>query len=79
MTRIGVGNAAARTYHPVMPSWAPPLVALAVLAAIFAIGAVAQRYLHAPESWDADFRRKLSRWDGLVPVWVQEEARSRRS
>jgi hypothetical protein len=65
-------------YHPLVPGWAPPLVALAVLAVIVAIGAVAQRYLHTEESWDADFRRKLSRWDGLVPVWVQEEARSRR-
>lgn len=61
-----------------MPPWAPPLVALAVLTAIVAVGALAQRYLHPVESWDADFRRKLSRWDGLVPVWVQEEARSRR-
>lgn len=65
-------------YHPLVPSWAPPLVALAVLAVIVTVGALAQRYLHEPESWDADFRRKLSRWDGLVPVWVQEEARSRR-
>jgi len=45
---------------------------------IFAVGVVAQRYLPTEESWDADFRRKLARWDGLVPVWVQEEARARR-
>lgn len=61
-----------------MPGWAPPLVALAVLMTIFAIGVVAQRFLPVEESWDADFRRKLARWDGLVPVWVQEEARARR-
>jgi hypothetical protein len=65
-------------YHPQVPSWAPPLVALAVLAVIVGLGTIAQRYVHAPESWDDDFRRKLARWDGLVPVWVQEEARSRR-
>jgi hypothetical protein len=73
-----LAEAGGEAYHPLVPSWAPPLVALAVLAVIVAVGAVAQRYLHTPESWDADFRRKLSRWDGLVPVWVQEEARSRR-
>lgn len=61
-----------------MPGWAPPLVALAVLMVILTVGAVAQRVLPTEESWDADFRRKLARWDGLVPVWVQEEARARR-
>jgi hypothetical protein len=45
---------------------------------ILTVGAVAQRVLPTEESWDADFRRKLARWDGLVPVWVQEEARARR-
>jgi hypothetical protein len=61
-----------------VPPWAPPLVALAVLTAIFALGLLAQRLVDQDESWEADFRRKLQRWDGLVPVWVQEEARSRR-
>jgi hypothetical protein len=61
-----------------VPTWAPPLVAFAVLMVIFAIGALAQRYADPPLSWDDDFRRKLRNWDGLLPVWVQEEARSRR-
>jgi len=74
-----LAGAGAEAYHPLVPGWAPPLVALAVLTVILVAGAVAQRHLHAPRRWDADFRRQLSRWDGLVPVWVQEEARSRRS
>ena len=76
--RPGVAEPPPSAYYRRMPAWAPPLVAVVVLMAILALGAVAQRLFDEPESWDADFRRKLHRWDGLVPVWVQDEARRRR-
>jgi len=75
----GVAGGRDPPYHRPVPTWAPPLVAFAVLMVILAIGAVAQRYVDPPLDWDDDFRRKLRNWDGLLPVWVQEEARSRRS
>jgi hypothetical protein len=61
-----------------VPGWAPPLVAFAVLLAIVAVGVALQRYADQTVGWEADFRRKLRHWDGFVPVWVQDEARSRR-
>ena len=63
-----------------MPAWLPPLLALATLPPVFTAGVVGQRILERARRrarWDAEYLRALRRWNGLVPVWVETEARRR--
>jgi hypothetical protein len=56
----------------------PPLIALAIVLDVFALGLLARRRIERGMRWDVDFERKLRRWDGLVPVWLEDDSRRRR-